>query len=117
MSELINAKGLACPEPVILTKKALEAHSDVVVLVDNTTAMENIKRFATSAGCSVEVNDEPGGVFKIHLKKQDAATPDSIAPEYLSCDTGAPLSTSGPTVFVIAADTMEREVMNLAPSS
>jgi selenium metabolism protein YedF len=32
--------------------------------------------------------------------------PESIAPEYFSCDTDAPLVTSGPTVFVIAADTM-----------
>jgi selenium metabolism protein YedF len=106
MSETINAKGLACPEPVLATKKALESHNDVVVLVDNATAMENIKRFGSSAGCSVEVINEPGGVFKIHLKKQGSALPDGVAPEYLSCDTGAPLATSGPTVFVIAADTM-----------
>ncbi len=39
MSELINAKGLTCPQPVILTKKALEAHSEITVLVDNTTAV------------------------------------------------------------------------------
>jgi selenium metabolism protein YedF len=106
MSELINAKGLACPEPVILTKKALEAYSDVVVLVDNTTAKENIKRFASSVGCSVEVNDEPGGVFRIRLIKQSDAMPGSITPEYLSCDADTPLAVTGPTVFVIAADTM-----------
>ena len=106
MSELINAKGLACPEPVILTKKALEAHSEITVLVDNTTAMENIKRFGSSAGCSVEVNDEPGGVFKIHLKKQGAATPGNAAPEYLSCCTDTSSAATGPTVFVISSDTM-----------
>ena len=32
--------------------------------------------------------------------------PDNIAPEYLSCDTDAPLATAGPTVFVISSDTM-----------
>jgi selenium metabolism protein YedF len=101
MSELINAKGLACPEPVILTKKALETHGDVVVLVDNTTAMENIKRFAASAGCSVEVNNEPDGVFRIQLKKQGNA-----AQENVSYCIDRPLTASGPTVFVIAADTM-----------
>jgi selenium metabolism protein YedF len=106
MSELINAKGLACPEPVILTKRALEAHSDVVVLVDNITAMENIKRLAVSSGCSVEVDDEPGGIFKMHLKKQGAAPLDNAMPEYLSCSTDTASVTSGPTVFVIAADTM-----------
>jgi selenium metabolism protein YedF len=106
MSETINAKGLACPEPVILTKKALEAHSDVVVLVDDTTAMENIKRFAVSTGCSVEVNDEPGGVFKIRLKKEGTAALGNAAPEYLSCFTDLSSVAAGPTVFVISSDTM-----------
>lgn len=106
MSETINAKGLACPEPVILTKKALEAHSEITVLVDNATAMENIKRFGSSAGCSVEVNDETGGVFKIHLKKQSGATPGNVMPENISCCTNTPSATTGPTVFVIATDTM-----------
>lgn len=106
MSEIINAKGLACPKPVILTKKALEAHSDVVVLVDDTTAVENIKRFAASAGCSIEVNDEPYGVFKMHLKKQNAATPGNEGPEYLPCYTDTSSAAAGPTVFVISSDTM-----------
>jgi len=46
MSEIINAKGLACPQPVILTKKALDVHTDITVLVDNATEVKNIKRFA-----------------------------------------------------------------------
>jgi selenium metabolism protein YedF len=97
MPETINAKGLACPQPVILTKKALEAHSDVVVLVDNTTAMENVKRFASNSGCYVE--------------KQSGATPGNLRnlpPEYPSCDADAPLAAADPTVFVIASDTMGR---------
>jgi selenium metabolism protein YedF len=106
MSELINAKGLACPQPVILTKKALETNNDVVVLVDNTTAMENIKRFASNSGCSVVIADEPEGIFKIYLKKQSNATPGSLLPEYLSCNADAPLAAAGPTVFVISTNTM-----------
>jgi selenium metabolism protein YedF len=102
----INAKGLACPEPVILTKKLLEAHGDVIVLVDNTTAMENIKRYAVSTGCSVEVNDEPDGVFRIRLIKQAGFAPKNVPPEYLSCGTDTSLTTAGPTVFVISSDTM-----------
>jgi selenium metabolism protein YedF len=111
MSQIINAKGLACPQPVILTKKALEAHSDIVVLVDNMTAMENVKRYASNSGCSVEIADEPEGVFKIHLKKQSGATPGNLRnlpPEYPSCDADARLAAAGPTVFVIASDTMGR---------
>ena len=44
----IDAKGLACPQPVVLTKQALEGfnHGEITVLVDNDTARENILRFA-----------------------------------------------------------------------
>ncbi len=99
MSEIINAKGLSCPEPVILTKKALESFSDVEVLVDNTTAVENIKRLATGAGCSVEVSEEAGGIFRLYLKKKAGSATDN------QCTVDMPLAT-GPTVFVIASDTM-----------
>jgi len=106
MSELINAKGLACPQPVILTKKALEAHNEITILVDNMTAVENIKRFATSAGCSVQVTEEQGGTFKIDLKKQAGAATENKPQEPLSCRADAPSTAAGPTVFVIAGDTM-----------
>jgi selenium metabolism protein YedF len=104
----INAKGLDCPQPVILTKKVLEAHDDVVVLVDNTTAKENIKRFGSNAGCSVEVADEAEGVFRIRLKKQGGAASCSAPPEYPCCDADVPAAPVGPSVFVIASDTMGR---------
>jgi len=106
MSELINAKGLTCPQPVILTKKALEAHSEITVLVDNTTAVENIKRFASGAGCSVQVTEEQGGTFRMDLKKRAGAVSKDQAPESFVCCTDTPSSVASPTVFVIAADTM-----------
>ena len=105
MSELINAKGLACPQPVILTKKALEAHNEITGLVDNTTAVENIKRFASGAGCSVQVTEEEGA-FRMGLKKQTGAAPKDQVSESFVCCTDTPSSVVGPTVFVIAADTM-----------
>ena len=98
MSELIDAKGLACPEPVVLTKKALDSCEEVTVLVDNTTALENIKRLASASGCAVNATEEPGGIFRIHMKKQDSGPerPASRAPEVAQ----------GPTVFVIASNVM-----------
>lgn len=109
MPEIINARGLACPQPVILAKKALEAHGEVLVLVDNTTAVENITRLASAMGCSVEVSDQPGGAYRIHLNKPSAAAVDkpeaerhsSGAVDYHSC-------TAGPVVFLITSDTMGR---------
>jgi selenium metabolism protein YedF len=106
MSELVNAKGLACPEPVILTKKALTDHDDVTILVDNTTAVENVKRFGTASACAVEVTGEAGGIFRVHLKKQQSGRPPSD--EIAECDVPEPRgrNAAGPTVFVIASASM-----------
>ncbi len=55
----VDARGRSCPEPVLLTKKALDRSPEgVQVLVDNTTARENEKRFAGNLGYNVEVTKE-----------------------------------------------------------
>jgi len=43
MSELIDAKGLGCAEPVILAKRALELHDEITILVDEQTALDNLR--------------------------------------------------------------------------
>lgn len=54
----IDARGVGCPEPVLMTKKALAANPEgLEVLVDNTTAKENVKRFAATQGYQVEIKD------------------------------------------------------------
>lgn len=54
---LIDARGRSCPEPVLITKKSLELHSEgIKVLVDNTTARDNIKRFAGNLRYSVKID-------------------------------------------------------------
>jgi selenium metabolism protein YedF len=107
MSFTVDAKGLSCPQPVILTKKALEAHNDVTVLVDNETARENVKRLASSAGCTIESVKESGGIYTIHIFKGADASLDRAVPiESLPCDVGGKPAPAGPNVFVIASDTM-----------
>ena len=45
--ERVDARGLSCPEPVILTRKALLGGAkEYEVLVDNVTSRENVTRFA-----------------------------------------------------------------------
>jgi selenium metabolism protein YedF len=106
MSELIDAKGLACPEPVILTKKALTAHDDVTVLVDNTTALENVKRFGVASACAVDVAEEAGGIYRIRLVKRESgrAPSDEMPRCDLSETKTAP--SGGPTVFVFSSASM-----------
>lgn len=56
----VNAMGLACPQPVIQAKKALEAMEagSVEVYVDNAIARENIKKLANKLGYPFEVKEE-----------------------------------------------------------
>ena len=47
----IDARGLSCPEPVIMTKNAMASREAAYeVLVDNVTAKENVSRFAVHQG-------------------------------------------------------------------
>jgi selenium metabolism protein YedF len=106
MSELVDAKGLACPEPVIRAKKALDAHDEVTVLVDDETSLENVKRLALSSGCDVDATAEPGGVFRILIKKREAGV-SAGAPSAPCGPAGASAqSGQGPTVFVISSSVM-----------
>lgn len=49
----IDARGYSCPEPVLMTKRALERGTPLVVLVDSETPLQNIRRFAANAGHTV----------------------------------------------------------------
>ena len=52
----INARGLACPQPVLLTKKAVEDGADAVkVTVDNEPASGNVSRFLGTQGFTATV--------------------------------------------------------------
>lgn len=64
---VIDARGLSCPQPVILTMKALEKSASVRVLVDNETAVQNIKRFADSKGKQADVKED-GEDFILDIK-------------------------------------------------
>ena len=52
----VDARGVACPLPVVKTKKAIEALEKpemVEVLVDNEIAVQNVKKLAKSMQCAV----------------------------------------------------------------
>lgn len=97
MIEKIDARGLSCPQPVILTKKALEGHNEIIVTVDNENARENVRRMAQSLGCEVKI--EPGqGEFHIHIIRGCS---------FEATETGPDTDSKRPVV-VISSDTMGR---------
>ena len=57
----VDARGRSCPEPVIMTKRALDQNGNrAMVLVDNQVAVDNITRFADSRGLKVLVKEKDG---------------------------------------------------------
>jgi selenium metabolism protein YedF len=71
----VNAKGLACPQPVVMTKDALGEieKGEVVVTVDSEVARDNVKRMAESEGCSVSVKDREDDIYSLHITKAGSA--------------------------------------------
>ncbi|WZL72559.1 sulfurtransferase TusA family protein [Clostridiaceae bacterium 35-E11] len=66
----VDARGRSCPEPVMMTKTAIDQYTkeEIEVMVDSRVALENVSRLAKNNGYKVEVkenNDE----FYIFLKK------------------------------------------------
>jgi len=52
----IDARGMACPQPVLMTKKAVEAGCNKVeVMVDNNTAKNNVERFLKNLGYKISI--------------------------------------------------------------
>ena len=96
MSTTIDARGLACPQPVVLTKKALEEADEVTTIVDNETAKENVSRLAVSRGCQVSIEEKEEGIY-LHLTRTATGLKESrVAP------------VSGATLLLIASDTLGR---------
>jgi selenium metabolism protein YedF len=69
----IDCRGLACPQPVLETKKALEKidAGEILVLLDDPGSRENVRRFAESQGHRVNWAEEKG-VFKLRIEKGKA---------------------------------------------
>ena len=96
MAITIDARGLACPHPVVLTKKALEEAEEVTTIVDNETAKENVSRLAASQGCQVSIEEKEGGIY-LHLTKTATRLEESLV-----------TPVSGSTLLLIASNSLGR---------
>jgi len=72
MKRTVDARGLACPEPVIMTKKALDSHdvSEVLAIVDNKAALENISRMVKTLNLESMIEEQDGS-FYINIVKEE----------------------------------------------
>ncbi len=67
---MIDARGLACPMPVLMVQKEVSRSSpgSLEVMVDNHSARENVRRFAEGTGYTVAVAEENGD-YRLTLTK------------------------------------------------
>jgi tRNA 2-thiouridine synthesizing protein A len=70
MAEIIDARGLSCPQPVILTNKKMKdlGRGIFEILVDTETSKENISRLAQQSGWHIEAKQEDEDI-RLVLKK------------------------------------------------
>ncbi len=71
MAATVDARGLSCPQPVLMTLEAIKSgqDSELLVLVDTDTSKENVSRAAESQGWRIgEVLSEGEG-YRISLHK------------------------------------------------
>jgi len=69
MTITVDARGLSCPQPVILAHRAIQAGEfPIEVLVETVTSRENVRRAAEKAGLRVRV-EEVGDEFKLTIWK------------------------------------------------
>jgi len=71
MSEIVDARGLSCPQPVLMTLETIKAvdQGEIEVLVDTDTSKENVSRAAASKGWRVRDVQPDSGGYKIILDK------------------------------------------------
>ncbi|MFH0789231.1 MAG: sulfurtransferase TusA family protein [Pseudomonadota bacterium] len=71
MATTVDARGLSCPQPVILTLDEIKTGKDkeIIVLVDTDTSKENVMRAAASQGCRVNEVSPDGEGYRIQITK------------------------------------------------
>lgn len=71
MNTTVDARGLSCPQPVLMALEQMKQQTggEIVVLVDTETSSENVSRAATSQGWSVKAIQNQAEEIHITLKK------------------------------------------------
>ncbi len=92
---VVDVRGMDCPQPVILTRRALEQtrQDRITVVADSETARDNITMMAQSLSCGVEVNQRDHD-FYIDITKPE--------------EFGAALEPQENLLFLVASDCLGR---------
>lgn len=99
----VDAKGMACPLPVVEAKKAMAQATKgetIRVLVDNEIAVQNLTKMAQQKNCAVSDSATDDGNYSVEITLGEQTTVQAEEPA-----TCLPVP-SGKTVVVLSSDTM-----------
>lgn len=71
MSVIVDATGLSCPQPVILTLNEIKKtkKGEIIVLVDTVASKENVSRAAIAQGWTLKNIEPEGAGYRISITK------------------------------------------------
>ncbi len=72
MSAIVEARGLSCPQPVLMTLNEIKKvnKGEIVIIVDTDTSGENVSRAAQSQGWQIADVQSEGEGYRITIKKE-----------------------------------------------
>jgi tRNA 2-thiouridine synthesizing protein A len=71
MSIIVDARGLSCPQPVLMTLEEIKktVKGEIEILVDTDTSKENVSRAAESRKWQVQEILEQGEGYRIRIRR------------------------------------------------
>ncbi|MEA1900957.1 MAG: sulfurtransferase TusA family protein [Thermodesulfobacteriota bacterium] len=72
MSIIVDAGGLSCPQPVLMTLDKIKEiqKGEILIKVDTDTSKENVSRAAKSQGWEIADVQENEGGYQLTIKKE-----------------------------------------------
>lgn len=104
-SKIIDARGQLCPQPLILTKKAINdsnIQDEFVILIDNKTSKENVERFLKDNNILFKTK-KSGDCFQMAVSKSGEII-DTEVTEY--CDISLKNNLNKNHIIIIKNDKM-----------
>jgi len=98
-AKIVDARGLPCPQPVLLTRDALRESEAVITIVDNDTARHNVLRMAQKEGCTVEAEEREDGIY-LHIVRGETPREETVPQSSAAA--------AGPLVLVVPSELMGR---------
>jgi tRNA 2-thiouridine synthesizing protein A len=71
MSDIVDARGLSCPQPVLLVLSRMKekVNGEIEVIVDNEVSRENVSRAARSEGWEIRDVQRKGDDYHLILTR------------------------------------------------